>query len=160
MSKVQKMSFSKKDIYCPKVWREMNVKNSKKRHLGSSFTLVLSRQFVLSRLFCLASPPHPLSMPFPFFLVHTSSSLSVFSLIFIFSTCFNYRCLFQPCCVPTLEPASALNMSFKNRSPSVNNVPCTTTMAGRKSKKTKRFVSLESPTFDKHLHKHTQVQNV
>ncbi len=123
----------------------MNVKNTKKRHLVPLSWFCLSRQFVLSRLFCLASPPHPLSMPFPFFLVHSSSSLSVFSLIFIFSTCFNYLCLFQPCCVPTLERASALNMSFKNRSPSVNNVPCTTTKAGRKSKKTKRFVSLDSP---------------
>ena len=46
-----------------------------------------------------------------------------------------------------------MTMSFKNRSPGVNNVPCTTTKAGRKSKKTKRFVSSDSPILDKDLHK-------
>ncbi len=102
---------------------------------------------------------HPLAMPFPFFYDRTSSSLPGFILIFIFSTCF-YLSLFEPCCIPTLERASAWNMSFKNTSPSAKNRTWSTTKAGRQLKKTKRFVSMDSPTLDKQSHKHNKVQNL
>ena len=51
-------------------------------------------------------------------------------------------------------------MSMKYSSPSVKNGTCTTTKAGRKSKKTKRFVSSDSPTLGTNLHKHNKVQKL
>ena len=98
-------------------------------------------------------------MPFPIFYDHTCSSLPGLFRIFLFSTCFHLS-LVDPCCVPSLQRASAWNMSLNNSSPSVKNGTCTTTKAGRKLKKTKRFVSMASPTLDIHLHKHNKVQTL